>query len=331
PDVYSPKIVLERRGRGRNNEKSNEFKNLKSQPNRIFQSQPWAFKSSIINLIPWEAPSQDLFDRLDFMPLTIPLKDLPSSLNTIKFGSKLLEPLGSVISTNIYSSWPGEQKPRYHKPLPYVFHSYVTVEQTSSPIPSSDALGSSSTVTVLTAPLISGMPNSHTLSGFHCYVLLFSWSLQVSMVHHNIPYPRRHHPPFKLLDSILQQSFCFSYADPLLGNCFVVSVLLILPDMERKRIRAISDFLLYDTNLHDMQLADKKRARDDEEAGASSSNTKRIKLPPLQISDFPEVGMDLEMLPNDLLDFDPEMIAVTAALSSSMGEEATPLRPQGQE
>ncbi|CAN0913135.1 hypothetical protein LINGRAHAP2_LOCUS27740 [Linum grandiflorum] len=128
---------------------------------RIFQSQPWAFKSSIINLIPWEAPSQDLFDRLDFMPLTIQLKDLPSSLNTIKFGSKLLEPLGSVISTNLYSSWPGalakltgdreswmqarpmghliespdmsdastsKQKPRYHKPLPYVFHSYVTAE-----------------------------------------------------------------------------------------------------------------------------------------------------------------------------------------------------------
>ncbi|CAN0906160.1 hypothetical protein LINGRAHAP2_LOCUS24080 [Linum grandiflorum] len=28
---------------------------------RIFQSPPWAFKSLIINLVPWELPSQDLY------------------------------------------------------------------------------------------------------------------------------------------------------------------------------------------------------------------------------------------------------------------------------
>ncbi|CAN0919295.1 hypothetical protein LINGRAHAP2_LOCUS31367, partial [Linum grandiflorum] len=107
-------------------------------------------------------------------------------------------PMGHLIeSPDMSDATTSKQKPRYHKLLPYVFHSYVTAEQMSSPIPSSDASGSSSTVTVPTAPLIS--------------------------------------------------------------------------------------------DLHDMQLADKKQARDDEEAGASNSNPKRIKLPPLQISDFPEV------------------------------------------
>ncbi|CAN0845698.1 hypothetical protein LINGRAHAP2_LOCUS4178 [Linum grandiflorum] len=287
---------------------------------RIFQSQPWAFKSSIINLIPWEAPAQDLFDRLEFMPLTIQLKDLPTAFNTIKFGNKLLQPLGHLIETpDMSDASTSKQKPKHHKPIPYVFHTYVKAESANQSCPSVDASGSSSTVTIPpapAAPLISGI-----FSLFHCYVPPYSNSPRISVVN-NIPCHRRHHQPFKLIESYLHNHISFSYADPLLGNYFVVSVPLALADVEMSCIHALSD-------LQGMQLCDKKRPRDDDDAGTSTITLKKIKLPPLQVTDFPDIGMDLELLPDDLLDSDPDMIAVSAALTDSMGEEATPLRPPG--
>ncbi|CAN0875222.1 hypothetical protein LINGRAHAP2_LOCUS10704 [Linum grandiflorum] len=48
---------------------------------RVFQTQPWAFKSSIINLMEWETPSQMVFDKLQFMPLVIQLKEIPYPYN----------------------------------------------------------------------------------------------------------------------------------------------------------------------------------------------------------------------------------------------------------
>ncbi|CAN0845700.1 hypothetical protein LINGRAHAP2_LOCUS4178 [Linum grandiflorum] len=348
------------------------------------------------------------------MPLTIQLKDLPTAFNTIKFGNKLLQPLGTVISTKLYSSWPGgqgsrflksvvkinlrqslqgriqavvqgrqpfwvllryedlptvcyicgqlghgqsycpfaaiakvtgdrgawmqarpaghlietpdmsdastsKQKPKHHKPIPYVFHTYVKAESANQSCPSVDASGSSSTVTIPpapAAPLISGI-----FSLFHCYVPPYSNSPRISVVN-NIPCHRRHHQPFKLIESYLHNHISFSYADPLLGNYFVVSVPLALADVEMSCIHALSD-------LQGMQLCDKKRPRDDDDAGTSTITLKKIKLPPLQVTDFPDIGMDLELLPDDLLDSDPDMIAVSAALTDSMGEEATPLRPPG--
>ncbi|CAN0899033.1 hypothetical protein LINGRAHAP2_LOCUS20036 [Linum grandiflorum] len=52
---------------------------------RVFQTQPWAFKSSIINLMEWETPSQLVFDKLQFMPLVIQLKEIPHPYSTAKF------------------------------------------------------------------------------------------------------------------------------------------------------------------------------------------------------------------------------------------------------
>ncbi|CAN0875369.1 hypothetical protein LINGRAHAP2_LOCUS10792 [Linum grandiflorum] len=140
---------------------------------RIFQSQPWAFKSAIISLVPWELPTQDLFDRLEFQALTIQLKDLPSQYNNMAFGSKLVQPLGALVDAGLFSTQPGgrvrgiltwnhqergpwmlakqhghkveipdltdastsKKKAKYLKPVPYVFHTYV---------PAGDGAGSSS-------------------------------------------------------------------------------------------------------------------------------------------------------------------------------------------
>ncbi|CAN0904234.1 hypothetical protein LINGRAHAP2_LOCUS22970 [Linum grandiflorum] len=76
-----------------------------------------------------------------------------------------------------------------------------------------------------------------------------------------------------------------------------------------------------------MQLGDRKRHREevlDSADGADSSTTpKRIRrAPPLTLADFPDNDMDLELLPDDLLDSDPDMIAVSAALSTSKVEGA---------
>ncbi|CAN1226185.1 hypothetical protein LINGRAPRIM_LOCUS1061, partial [Linum grandiflorum] len=73
---------------------------------RVFQSQPWAFKSSIINLKEWETPSQVVFDNLQFMPIVIQLKEIPYPYNTAKFCAKLVQPLGTVISTDLFSKYP---------------------------------------------------------------------------------------------------------------------------------------------------------------------------------------------------------------------------------
>ncbi|CAN0863172.1 hypothetical protein LINGRAHAP2_LOCUS8642 [Linum grandiflorum] len=82
---------------------------------RIFQNQTWAYKSAIINLIEWETPSQIVFDKLQFMPLVIQLKDLPYPYNTAKFGAKLLEPLGHLISYDLYSKYPEGHDNRFVK------------------------------------------------------------------------------------------------------------------------------------------------------------------------------------------------------------------------
>ncbi|CAN0857260.1 hypothetical protein LINGRAHAP2_LOCUS6697 [Linum grandiflorum] len=67
---------------------------------------------------------------------------------------------------------------------------------------------------------------------------------------------------------------------------------------------------------------DHKRPRDEasasgDEFGCSSTPKKRRLLLPLTEEDFPAHAMDLELLPDDTFDSDPDMIAVSAALSTS--------------
>ncbi|CAN0920498.1 hypothetical protein LINGRAHAP2_LOCUS32077 [Linum grandiflorum] len=93
---------------------------------RIFQNQPWAYKSAVINLSEWEAPSQMVFDKLQHMPFVIQLKDIPYPYNTTKFCSKLVEPLGHKIKApNFSEAATSKQKRKSQKPVPYVFHTYV--------------------------------------------------------------------------------------------------------------------------------------------------------------------------------------------------------------
>ncbi|CAN0847623.1 hypothetical protein LINGRAHAP2_LOCUS5074 [Linum grandiflorum] len=82
---------------------------------RIFQTQPWAFKTAIINLMEWETPSQMVFDKLQYMPLVIQLKEIPFPYSTTKFCAKLVEPLGTVISTDMFSKYPDGHGSRFVK------------------------------------------------------------------------------------------------------------------------------------------------------------------------------------------------------------------------
>ncbi|CAN0866880.1 hypothetical protein LINGRAHAP2_LOCUS9407 [Linum grandiflorum] len=90
------------------------FPSLKDKE-RVFQTQPWAFKSSIVNLMEWETPSQVVFDKLQFMPLVIQLKEIPFPYSTAKFCAKLVEPLGTVISADMFSKFPDGHGSRFVK------------------------------------------------------------------------------------------------------------------------------------------------------------------------------------------------------------------------
>ncbi|CAN0875308.1 hypothetical protein LINGRAHAP2_LOCUS10752 [Linum grandiflorum] len=90
------------------------FPNLKDKE-RVFQTQPWAFKSSIINLMVWETLSQVVFDKLQFMPLVIQLKEILYPYSTAKFCAKLVEPLDTVISADLFSKYPNGHGTRFVK------------------------------------------------------------------------------------------------------------------------------------------------------------------------------------------------------------------------
>ncbi|CAN0881157.1 hypothetical protein LINGRAHAP2_LOCUS14071 [Linum grandiflorum] len=78
----------------------------------VYQKQPWCFKSHVLSLIPWETPSHDVYDRLQFMPITIQLTDLPPHCNTVGFSKTLLAPLGEVVTADIYTPRPhGQGRP----------------------------------------------------------------------------------------------------------------------------------------------------------------------------------------------------------------------------
>ncbi|CAN0837220.1 hypothetical protein LINGRAHAP2_LOCUS1738 [Linum grandiflorum] len=78
----------------------------------VYESQPWCFKNHIINLIPWETPSQDVFDHLQFMVLSIQLSELPPHCTTVQVGKELLAPVGEVISVALFTLRPnGDGRP----------------------------------------------------------------------------------------------------------------------------------------------------------------------------------------------------------------------------
>ncbi|CAN0920613.1 Protein FAF-like, chloroplastic, partial [Linum grandiflorum] len=72
----------------------------------VLANQPWSYKNHILNLIPWEVPSQPVFDRLQYMALTIQLLEVPPHCITTEFGKEILAPVGEVISAAIYTARP---------------------------------------------------------------------------------------------------------------------------------------------------------------------------------------------------------------------------------
>ncbi|CAN0856650.1 hypothetical protein LINGRAHAP2_LOCUS6550 [Linum grandiflorum] len=74
--------------------------------NVVLTNQPWCYKNHILNLIPWETPSQSVVDRLQFMALTVQLLEVPQHCLTTEFGKEVMAPVGEVLSADMYTTRP---------------------------------------------------------------------------------------------------------------------------------------------------------------------------------------------------------------------------------
>ncbi|CAN0838813.1 hypothetical protein LINGRAHAP2_LOCUS2350 [Linum grandiflorum] len=72
--------------------------------NMVLKNQPWCYKNHILNLIPWETPSQPVVDRLQFMALTVQLLEVPQHCLTTEFGKEVMAPVGEVLSADMYTT-----------------------------------------------------------------------------------------------------------------------------------------------------------------------------------------------------------------------------------
>ncbi|CAN0889373.1 hypothetical protein LINGRAHAP2_LOCUS16076 [Linum grandiflorum] len=76
-----------------------------------------------------------------------------------------------------------------------------------------------------------------------------------------------------------------------------------------------------------LNISDKKRHREGDDEADSPTSSKRLKLiPELTIADFPEHALNLELLPEDLMDGDDNLEVHPITDSTSLGME---VRPQG--
>ncbi|CAN0925006.1 hypothetical protein LINGRAHAP2_LOCUS34512 [Linum grandiflorum] len=80
--------------------------NLEDVKEMVVKHQPWCYKHHILHLIPWETPSQPVFDRLQVMPLTVQLLEVPPHCLTTDFGKEIMAPVGEVLSSEIFSARP---------------------------------------------------------------------------------------------------------------------------------------------------------------------------------------------------------------------------------
>ncbi|CAN0905998.1 hypothetical protein LINGRAHAP2_LOCUS23975, partial [Linum grandiflorum] len=74
--------------------------------NVVLKNQLWCYKNHILNLIPWETPSQSVVDRLQFMALTVQLLEVPQHCLTTEFGKEVMAPVGEVLSADMYTTRP---------------------------------------------------------------------------------------------------------------------------------------------------------------------------------------------------------------------------------
>ncbi|CAN0825470.1 hypothetical protein LINGRAHAP2_LOCUS410 [Linum grandiflorum] len=295
---------------------------------RVYQSQPWAFKSAIMHLVPWEEPSQDLYDRLRFMPLVIQLMDLPRQCNSVKFAIKLVRPLGYKVKAVDYSeASTSKQKPKHLKPIPYVFHTMVTADGT----PISDvgqSSGASSMVCDDTPPISGNLDRSKVVSigmGFRCSVSnnLRTFEFKTGFINCCvsqsstspdvvIPLPSSRTTSLRLYrHSSMNLFYCkgpafMDYMDDSVTNLALHSGSVPLSDM------------------HVLNLSDKKRPRMEDDEASSLHYTKKLKaVPELTLDDFPEHVLNLELLPEDIMEGAEVSDALinSAAGPTSLGSE----------
>ncbi|CAN0898927.1 hypothetical protein LINGRAHAP2_LOCUS19983 [Linum grandiflorum] len=296
---------------------------------RIFQSQPWAFKSSIINLMEWETPSQMVFDRLQYMPLVIQMKEIPYPYSTVKFCSKLVEPLGTVLSADMFSKYPDGHGSRFIKCTVRINLLQSLAGRIQAVVPNQQPFWVLLRYEDLpTVCFICGMLGHGYKHCAYAEVLPFNreergdWML-ARPEGHKIKTPnfsetatskqkrRSQKPVPSFFHTYVQASPETSSNAMQIGN---------LP-ISAPPLRTISEGPICD-ELQEMDIEDRKRPRDlTLEPDYGSSKKLKIADIPLLESDFPEGVLDLEPLSSDDID---EFAAELAAELEPVSTEVNP-------
>ncbi|CAN1187607.1 hypothetical protein LINPERHAP2_LOCUS38813 [Linum perenne] len=70
--------------------------------NWVLKTQPWSFQLSIMNMIRFVTPSENLFNQLQFMDIAVKLAGIPIDCRTLAFGHQMLEKIGEVKKINLF-------------------------------------------------------------------------------------------------------------------------------------------------------------------------------------------------------------------------------------
>ncbi|CAN1274083.1 hypothetical protein LINPERPRIM_LOCUS15268 [Linum perenne] len=65
---------------------------------------PHSVDGCLVNMIPWQTPSQEVFEELRFASFWVRLEEVPSEFRSLQFGSGLLQPIGQILYTGLYDS-----------------------------------------------------------------------------------------------------------------------------------------------------------------------------------------------------------------------------------
>ncbi|CAN0881329.1 hypothetical protein LINGRAHAP2_LOCUS14174, partial [Linum grandiflorum] len=296
---------------------------------RVYQTQPWAYKSAIMHLVPWEAPSQALFDRLQFMPLVVQLMDLPRQCNSVKFAIKLVRPLGDLIKADMYSTRPGGQGQHFVKcairidllrsiqgriqaitPRHLPFWVKLRYEDLPAVCFACGLLGHGHR----NCPYLALLPNISEERGHWMMTKPFGYKVKAvdySEASTSKQKPKHLKPiPYVFHTMVNAEGVPISDIGQSSGASSLICEAPITPPIH---------------DLHVLNLSDKKRPRleDDDEASSPRCPKKQKIIPELTIDDFPEHALDLELLPEDIMDgadISDALISPTV-LPTSLGSE----------
>ncbi|CAN0884143.1 hypothetical protein LINGRAHAP2_LOCUS14756 [Linum grandiflorum] len=300
---------------------------------RVYQTQPWAYKSAIMHLVPWEEPSQALYDRLQFMPLVIQLMDLPRHCNSVKFACKLVQPLGSLIKADMYSTRPGGQGQHFVKCL-------IRIDLLRS------IQGRIQAVTPRQLPfwvklMYEDLPAVCFACGIlghghrHCPYLALLPNISEERGHWMMTKPFGYKVRAEDFSeaSISKQKPKHLKPIPYVFHTMVNADGISVPELGHSSTSASSSMICEAAitppipEIQVLNISDKKRHREGDDEADSPTSSKRLKLiPELTIADFPEHALNLELLPEDLMDGDDNLEVHPIIDSTSLGME---VRPQG--